>query len=378
MKYMGSKRAMLRNGLGELILREAGRSERIVDLFCGAGSVSWFSAENTPRSVVAIDLQHYAAVLCQSVVGRDFPIDSTELSANWLTCVVRDRNTSPLWRSASALEQSFSDTQELVREARLLCGSTSTVGPIWNAYGGHYFSPSQALTFDYMLRHLPEEEPERSACLAATATTASRCAAAPGHTAQPFKPVGGAAIYLRKSWARDPITVCNDALHNICTRYAQTPGEAFVADALDVASDLSPGDLVIVDPPYSSVQYSRFYHVLETVVRGRSSTVNGIGRYPPLHERPQSDFSKKTSSRQALEHLITALSVSGATIILTFPNEQCSNGLSGDIIREVVGAYYNSEEKIVAQTFSTLGGNNHRRDSRKASNELLILLRPKT
>ncbi len=207
MKYMGSKRAMLKNGLGELILREAQRSERVVDLFCGAGSVSWFAAQNVPRPVVAVDLQHYAVVLSGAVIGRDFPLNSAELAAHWLDRVVCDRNASPLWRSALALEQRIRDTEELVAEARLLCESASTIGPTWNAYGGHYFSPSQALTFDYLLRHLPEEEPKRSACLAAVAIAASRSAAAPGHTAQPFKPTGAAAAYLSRTYARTIRTV---------------------------------------------------------------------------------------------------------------------------------------------------------------------------
>jgi adenine-specific DNA methylase len=166
-------------------------------------------------------------------------------------------------------------------------------------------------------------------------------------------------------------------VHNICTRHAQVAGEAHVSDALDAAAHLLSTDLVVVDPPYSSVQYSRFYHVLETMVRGQISTVSGIGRYPPLHERPQSDFSKKSSSHQALSDLIEALSASGATVILTFPDEQCSNGLSGDAVREIVGAYYDAQETTIAQSFSTLGGNNRRRDSRKASNELIILMRPR-
>ncbi len=378
MKYMGSKRAMLRNGLGEMIRREAEQSERVVDLFCGAGSVSWFAAENTPCPVLAVDLQHYAAVLSSAVIGRDFALNSAELAAHWLDRAIRERGASPLWRRTLELEQRIEDTQQLAAEAQLLCESVSAVGPTWNAYGGHYFSPSQALTFDYLLRHLPEEEPKRSTCLAAVAIAASRCAAAPGHTAQPFKSTGAAAVYLRRSWARDPIAICESVLHDICTRHAQVAGEAYVSDALDAAIHLSSSDLVVVDPPYSSVQYSRFYHVLETMVRGQLSTVSGIGRYPPLHERPQSDFSKKTSSRRALSNLIETLSSSGATVILTFPDEECSNGLSGDTVREIVGTYYDAEESTVAQRFSTLGGNNRGRDSRKASNELIMLMRPRT
>ncbi len=84
MKYMGSKRAMLENGLGHLIVEETQRCERVVDLFCGAGSVSWFAAQSTRRPVLAIDLQHYAVVLARAIVGREGPINSTELAAGWI------------------------------------------------------------------------------------------------------------------------------------------------------------------------------------------------------------------------------------------------------------------------------------------------------
>lgn len=368
---------MLENGLGDLILREAQQCNRIVDLFCGAGSVSWFSAQNTQRSVLAVDLQDYAVILSRSVVERDYPLNAAELITRWLDAVVEHRNTSPSWRAALTLEESNLDTVTLVGDARSLCGSTSEVGPMWNSYGGHYFSPSQALSIDYMLKHIPEQEPEKSVCLAATASAASRCAAAPGHTAQPFQPSATSAMYLRSSWNRDPVTVTKTALLNICARHAQVPGKALTADATKIASELDPDDLVIVDPPYSSVQYSRFYHVLETIVRGECGEVSGVGRYPPIEERPQSDFSKKTQSRIALERLVSSLSNSGATVILTFPEEECSNGLSGAIVREVVQNWFDIEQRMIAARFSTLGGNNLGRASRKASNELIILMKPK-
>jgi hypothetical protein len=44
MKYMGSKRAMLPKGLGEVLVRDAMGKRRIVDLFAGSAAVAWFAA----------------------------------------------------------------------------------------------------------------------------------------------------------------------------------------------------------------------------------------------------------------------------------------------------------------------------------------------
>ena len=55
MKYMGSKRAMLQNGLGDLLDREAAGAHRFVDLFAGSGSVAIHIARKFPIPVLAFD-----------------------------------------------------------------------------------------------------------------------------------------------------------------------------------------------------------------------------------------------------------------------------------------------------------------------------------
>lgn len=379
MKYMGSKRRMLREGLGDLISDRAQYVLRIVDLFCGAGSVAWYAAQNTTLPVVAVDLQAYAVVMAGAVIARNAPLDSDQMEKEkWLSKVRRARSKSRLLRAATALEEDSKNIGKLVQEARALCQKEpSGVGPIWGAYGGYYFSPSQALIFDYLLKHLPEDEPEQSVSLAATISAASMCAAAPGHTAQPFRPTQTAEPFIREAWGRDPLVYCRKALEEICPQYAKVSGETFIANAVEFATHLGSTDLVIVDPPYSGVQYSRFYHVLETIARGHCSPVSGAGRYPSISERPQSDFSKKSQSKLALQRLLTALSKAGVTVIFTFPAGECSNGLSGQTVIDMARMYFNVEVRLISGQFSTLGGNNNRRASRKPSRELLLLMQPK-
>ncbi len=76
MKYMGSKRSMLKNGLGKLLLSESKYHDRFVDLFTGAAFVARFVAENTDWQVWAVDLQKYSTVLAQAVIERIAPINS--------------------------------------------------------------------------------------------------------------------------------------------------------------------------------------------------------------------------------------------------------------------------------------------------------------
>ena len=374
MKYMGSKRSMLTNGLGELIVERSQDARRIVDLFCGASSVSWFAAEKIQLPVLAVDLQKYAVILARAVIGRTGQLDPQQLASEWLDEVKLHREESRYWHAAIILERQEQDTNDFVTMARLLCQRPSEIGPIWNAYGGHYVSPAQAITLDYMIRYCPNKEPQKSVCLAALISAACKCVAAPGHTAQPLQPTERAGKFIQEAWSRDPLLVCEKELHRIGPKYALVTGKAFVSNALEVAPRLRDDDLVVIDPPYSGVQYSRFYHVLETIARGEHIPVSGVGRYPPLEERPQSDFSKKGQSKRALRNLLSSLATTGATLIFTFPEGESSNGLSGDFVMETAATWYNVTKSVINGQFSTLGGNNSKRASRKPSSELLLLM----
>jgi adenine-specific DNA-methyltransferase len=390
MKYMGSKRQMLGNGLGELLQKYVPKSTRVVDPFCGAGSVIQYVACNFNKEVIAGDLQEYAIVLANAVLGRVDEIDTAFLEKKWLAKARAKLHASDTFVLATKINEKYSnDLPRWVKESRKICdGAKSNIGPIWKAYGGHYFSPLQALSFDYLIRTLPEGK-DRNVCLAAIITAASRCAASPGHTAQPFQPTSTAQKFIKISWSIDPFKSCEAALKELAPVHAKVKGKAVVSDAAKLASKLREGDLVIIDPPYSEVQYSRFYHVLETIARNRCGKVSGIGRYPPHSERPQSSFSKVTESTKALENLISLLAKKKTTVILTFPKGKCSNGLSGEKVIDIAERWFDISpdsrihEQVITGKFSTLGGNNKLnknqriKRSRVVSEELLLLLKPK-
>ena len=372
---MGSKHALLSNGLGQLIVQESRRVDRIVDLFCGGGSVAWFAAQNTELPVLAIDLQQYAVILAGSVISRTKALDSNTVADEWFSKAIGLRGSSKTWLAAQDLVASYDDVEQFVETSRKLCSSVSDSGPVWSSYGGHYFSPSQAATIDAMIEALPEQEPARTVCLAAAIASGSHCAASPGHTAQPFQPTRGAAPFIAEAWARDPLAMAHRALVQVCSRRANVAGDSAIGEAVSIASTLSSSDLVIVDPPYSGVQYSRFYHVLETIATGMDHPVTGTGRYPPLTARPQSSFSRSGESREALVTLLENLSRVQATVIFTFPAGKCSNGLSGDIVINASNHLFDVEERRVIGRFSTLGGNNTNRSARSKSEELVLVMR---
>lgn len=380
MKYMGSKRSMLKNGLGMLLLRESAQHDRFVDLFTGAGFVAWYVAENINKPVLAVDLQKYSTTLARAVIGRAQALSPNDLITTWIEDSCRKRDANPLWAEAWDLQaRKVRSVKNWVNDARKLCSEKSNVGPIWSAYGGHYFSPVQALSVDYLLANLPSSEPKRTLCLAAVLSAASECVASPGHTAQPFQPTETASPYIIDAWNRDVIEYTKKNLINIASRHAQIKGATHTGDALSVIPKLTGNDLVFIDPPYSSVQYSRFYHVLETIARlERKIEVDGIGRYPSLSKRPQSDYSNTGQAEAAVKGLLQAIAEKSCEVIFTFPHGNASNGLSGNKIKEIANEWFNVEDhSMIEGKFSTLGGNNANRDARKKSSELILVMTPK-
>ena len=373
---MGSKRQMLLNGLGEVLANEARTATRIVDLFSGSGSVSWFAASELGQRVLANDLQEYACVLARAVVERTTTFDVGRIERDWFRRVIRSRNRTRCWREACDLERNGSTIESWCARAREMCSLTDrNTRPIWTAYGGYYFSPKQAMTFDAMLRMLPAEPQIRTVCLAATIVSASCCAAAPGHTAQPFKANATAGKYLREAWLRDPLVYAQRTLEKLAGRYAKHAGSAVRSDANHLATGLGDGDLVFVDPPYSSVQYSRFYHVLETVAMGKCGPVRGTGRYPPKSERPTSFYSQQSAAAVEVRRLLRLLASSGCRAVVTFPAGPCSNGLSGEILEVEAREYFDVKKYEVRGRFSTLGGNTRNRAARQGIKELILVLR---
>ena len=376
LKYMGSKRWMLQNGLGDIISSRAPQYDRFVDLFSGSAAVSWHVASNYRVPVLASDLQEFCRVLAASVLCR-----TTSLGSHWIdswidrTSKMAERN--PLFSAAQRLacESERRPIARLAADARELSARART--PIVAAYGGHYFSPLQAIYLDALRRCLPPRAPHRQAGLAALVQVASACAASPGHTAQPFRPTESAGPHLLRAWSRDVLARTRAQADRLSKIVSKRPGAAVTRDANDLASELVDGDLVFIDPPYSSVHYSRFYHVLETVAVGETVSVTGRGRYPPRELRPTSRYSLLSEAGLALNELLEAIGNRRCGAIITFPAGLASNGLRGTQIIESARNWFAVDYISVKSRFSTLGGNTRNRSARQRTEELLLSLRPK-
>ncbi|WP_426229454.1 DNA adenine methylase [Pararhizobium sp. DWP3-4] len=373
---MGSKRSMLLNGLGDAICAAVPGYARFVDLFAGSASVSWHVAQKYEIPVLASDLQSFSVILAEGVISRTKPFDEAGL-VKWNERAARVVGSSPIYSAALECDGQLDNAPifEVAEFAKNISRADS--GVITSAYGGYYFSPMQGLWLDAFRKTLPSDSEGRSLCLAALIWAASRCAASPGHTAQPFKANETAGKFLREAWKRDIGRYVHQSFLTIAPQHSKIKGSACKGDANELAGKLRDGDLVFLDPPYSDVHYSRFYHVLETLATNGAVSVSGVGRYPPASDRPQSSYSKNSTSYGALKELLKSLSVVGAGAIITFPAGNASNGLSGESVRAAADEYFHIKSEKVTGRFSTLGGNLRGREARIVSNELILTMTPR-
>lgn len=371
MKYMGSKNTMLKNGLGGLLKEQCPKSNRFFDLFCGSAAVSRYVGENTNSQVISCDLQTYSYYLSQAIIGRNSALPAIQLETirQWLSYAKG-------YQTKYTGEIETKETQKCVFENRKLSKTSSSA--LVQAYGGFYFSHDQALMFDYLMRNLPREVAVAKVAMAALIESASYCAASPGHTAQPFQPENENGLTaIMDAWSKDPIENIEKKIQSFSKRFANQIGESIVGDSLSCIDNIEEGDLIFLDPPYSGVHYSRFYHVLESIARLKVTHVSGRGRYPAPEERPKSDYSLKGKSLASTNTLLESISNKKAKAIITFPNGKCSNGLSGMLVKELANKHFKVTRELIKGRFSTMGGNNKNRPARQVSEELVLLLEPK-
>lgn len=211
-------------------------------------------------------------------------------------------------------------------------------------YAGTYFGLRQALDIDAIRWAIETVEISpwaRSAALTALVSASSAAVFSAGkHFAQPHK------ISPRKNLNFHARRILDDRSVDISTIFIESMDELnkvpfdissrHGAEHRSMESLLGEQrhgvDLVYADPPYTAQQYSRFYHIPETLISGlvpdlqqhRSNTTSGL--YP--EDRFKSRFCSKREAPNAFQDLVELTSLWGASIIISYAGSP--NGKSGN------------------------------------------------
>jgi adenine-specific DNA-methyltransferase len=98
-----------------------------------------------------------------------------------------------------------------------------------------------------------------------------------------------------------------------------------------LARDKADVSVIYADPPYTDDQYSRFYHVLETLCLYDYPAVTGTGLYRT--NRFQTPFSHKSKAVNSLSMLIEGSARTGADLVLSYPSTGLAIEAGADVGR---------------------------------------------
>lgn len=92
-----------------------------------------------------------------------------------------------------------------------------------------------------------------------------------------------------------------------------------------LVKDKQSVDIAFLDPPYNSRQYSRFYHLLESLAKNDKPKLYGVA----LKREPEniSEYSK-TNAKEALKELLTSLVKISKCVMMTYNNTYNSKSSS--------------------------------------------------
>lgn len=236
-------------------------------------------------------------------------------------------------------------------------------------YQGTYFGLRQCIELDAVRNGIdvaaPENDPKfagvRRWMLAALGAAASRCSNSTGHFAQ-YLTVSPSNVRRVTSQRRRSIyqewMVSLRAMSQVGSYAWRMGNRTFSSDACELLTNLEANStapaVIYADPPYTSDQYSRYYHILETLILYDYPEVSGKGLYRP--DRFTSSWSLKTKVKQSFRSLIEHAAALRSSLVISYP----TNGLlsnSEQVIPEMLREHFCSVTRLrpLAHQHSTMG-----------------------
>jgi len=397
-RYMGTKRHMaghVRSAIESMEPRGC-----VVDLFSGMGSVTE-SLQNLFPVVTNDALSFTAAISRSRFTGatRDEAIESvlrrlrpaylerlTELSIRFARQLEEEQ--AVLSSGREALAAYMSRARHVGNDRCIALSAKQASNEITHHryclaslyFSAGYFSLAQTIEIDALRYAIDsiDQPAENDWLLGAWLVGIASLVNAPGHTAQFLKP-NTPSIHARivRGWRRSVWTQFESglgALRQIGSPSWRSQNRALVGDALDLVGSSLLNDVgaFYADPPYTKDQYSRFYHVYETLYRYDFPDSTGIGR--TRSDRFSTGFSLKSSVVASFHDLCRNVARKNVPLILSYPDQ----GLLDDAgwgLQDIASAFFSDIQVITIDAHhSTMGAS--KGSPQKPATEHVYVCRP--
>lgn len=385
--YMGTKRQ-----LAPLVAEVVSQcpSGPLLDLFSGIGAVG--AAVSEQRQIWNNDAQLFATTIARSFFTSQDPppsiemikeqarnyfvLNKTKLTSRFQKRISEERKAidaqdfeslNSLYATASHIGNSTRLENE--REELALAPQTFPYRLFCTTFAGGYLGFKQSVEVDsirYAIDALHKDmklsSDEKIWSLIALCQAVCKCSTTTGHFAQFIKAKESNFKYFSKQRCR---SIWDEWLAALSTFQPfkdatwRSANKVFREDAEMLIGRLNKQDslpsVIYADPPYTADQYSRYYHLYETLLQYDYPASSGIGRYRP--DRFVSRFSLKTEVANAFEHLISNTARLGCQLVLSYPENGLFENTKHNVM-SLLGKHFSKCEIAheIQHKHSSLGG----------------------
>jgi adenine-specific DNA-methyltransferase len=351
--YMGTKRALAAS-VAEIVSQA--KNGPILDAFSGMCAVG--QTIGTDRQIWSNDIQVFASKVSHALfVSLDMPPTMAQVAIDFypdfsrnveaLTIRFRKRLAE---ETASLSSGGFSEVEAHAAKYELAHASRNTIAEAAKCaleprafpyrlfsllYANSYLGLRQCILIDsivFAIRKALDQRTitpdQRDWLMLALGQAMLRCSSTTGHFAQYLTPKTETLTRYIRQRTRDLWSEWLQTVSTLCpvgSKSWRRKNRTYNTETVSLLRTLSkrkmrPG-VIYADPPYTDDQYSRYYHLLETLFAYDYPIVASKGRYRP--NRFQAAFSQKAKTVTAFRQLVTAASAIGADLIVSYP----ANGL---------------------------------------------------
>lgn len=317
-RYMGNKDKLLKYIIPaiESVVQKGGT---VCDIMAGTHSVSYALKMN--YKVISNDIQNYSYVIGKALMSNYEIPNKKEIKEKIDKYIEINKNN----KEYSFFEKNYTDT---------------------------YFSKEQCVEIDnirYAIEFFSEDI--KYYLLTVLMSVMTKAQSSPGHFAQFMPKDHKRIIPIRKLKIYDLFFDKMEDFNNF--RVSEYENFVYNMDykALFKKKILNSVDCIYLDSPYTTDQYSRFYHVLETVALYDNPELSHKAKY--REGRHQSLFSYKKHVFDEFEFIIKNTKEIGSKLVISYSNKGV---LELDKLIELCSIYYsNVSVKYIDYDHSTQG-----------------------
>lgn len=335
-RYMGNKNKLLEFIIPE-IEKITNKGEVVCDLMAGTNSVGYALKKN--YTVISNDVQAYSYYIGKALIENNGSFISSELAV---------KNLQDSYKSNLA-EKNYSF--------------------FYSTYKDTYFSEKQCLDIDSIrcaIDNYNGDEYTKALYLTALMSAMCKVQSTPGHFAQFLDKDSKRVQPLRSMNLWEEFLLKCDSFESLV--FTDYSNKCYCMDynrLLDKKELISNVKTFYLDSPYSQEQYSRFYHILETLVKYDSPVVKYKAKYRT--DRFMSDFCYKDRAENEFYKIIKACYENKSNLVISYSNKGV---VPVERLETLANELYNNVEiKLNSYKHSTQGKGN------KNVQEVLFILK---